>query len=58
MDTLLIEETNEDYLIVGVYFVSSGKLLRKWNINIMVMKTNLLFGKNVNSIFTHLKVLN
>ena len=42
MDTFLIEEANEDC----VYFVGSGKLLRKYNINIItVMKRNLFFGK-------------
>ena len=49
MDTFLIEDANEDYLIRWCW---SGKLLRKWNINIMVMKINLLFA----SIFTHFKV--
>ena len=54
MDTFLIEEANEYYLISWcTYFVSSGKLLRKWNINIMVMKRNLLFDKML-TVFLHI----
>ena len=56
MDTFLIEEANEDD--VSVYFMRSGKLLRKLNIKIMVyMKRKYFIWQNVNSIFTHLKVL-
>ena len=46
MDTL--EEAN-----VGVYFVSSGKLLRKLNIKIMVMKIIFLFDKMLTA-FLHI----
>ena len=50
MDTFLIEEANKDYLI-RQYFVSSGKLLRKWNVN-MVMKRNLLLTKCLQYFYT------
>ena len=46
MDTFLIKEVNKDYSFVG------GKLLRKLNINIMVMKINLI-RQNVHRIFTN-----
>ena len=41
----LIEEANEDYEFVGVYFFSSGKLLRKLNIIVMGIKRSILFDK-------------
>ena len=50
MDTFLIEEANEDYLIRWCFLVSSGKLLRKLNINIMVMKRNVLFDKMLTAV--------
>ena len=41
----------------GVYFVGSGKIIEEMK-HIMVMKRNLLIiWQNVNSSFTHLKLL-
>ena len=53
MDTFLIEEANKDFVGIYMYFVSSEKLLRKFNIKIMVMKRNLLFDKMLTA-FLHI----
>ena len=48
-------DTSEQRLLNSLVFnfVSNGKLLRKFNINIMVMKINVLFDK-MSTTFVHI----